>query len=1045
MGSHPSMQIIDRRYVINEILGQGGMGVVYHATDRLFNKDIALKQVLVDSDAIDFSTSYGEDDFKLSLAKEFKLSASLRHPNIVDVLEYGFDLDNIPYYTMEVLDQPETILDYALHQPISVRLELLLQLLNAISYLHRRGIVHRDLKPANVLIEHGQVKVLDFGLSVHHEHHSDQDDDEESDITAGTLAYMAPEVLMGQAPSIAADLYAIGVMGYEMIAGEHPFDVSNPGLLVNQVLTETPDVNQLDIDIELANVFKRLLQKEPESRYSSTEDVIEELEKLIQSTSSVNRIAIRESFLQAAKLIGRENELYQLEQALDLTMTDYSSLWLVAGESGVGKSRLIEELRTLALVKGLLVMRGLADRVGNRPYELWLPILRWIAILLEDLVDDDIEFLSRFIPDLDTLVEIDFPRNLSKEFKPEAIRDYFIDLLRRLTAQLQRPILILLEDLHWAGDESLEILYDLSKVIDSIPSMMILVSFRDDEKASLIDALPDVPLLKLQRLSKDKIGELSIAMLGEAGSQEHIISLLERETEGNVFFLIEVVRALAEEVGQLDQIGRATLPERVFAGGIQTVIERRLKQIDPGGQHLLQIASVMGRILNTTLLQAIEPEIDMDRWLRDCLDAAVLEVNEGQWSFAHDKLRTGVLQNLSKDELRQIHTHIASVMERLYGSGTTHINLLAEHWGHAGNVERESYYLILAGDAELQIGLYESAIKKFKRVLDIIGNSDSRYIDIELKIAQAHLGRGNYELAQNIYIQTLDKVRDKDETLSAQILVLLGDVYDAQEDFQQAQLQYEQALLLYQKSDDEVGLAETLNRLGNISYELGDEETANQYFQQSINLSRDAGNQWSMTGALSYDKTSRTIDTSEFEQVRDFLEHSLKEHEQDNNLAGIADVLMNLGIAAQATAQHNKAEDYYNQSLDIRKNLNDNKRLSEIYYHLAKLKHAQSHSEESLQLARQALEFALKSDDKDLVYGPVSTIGAVYIELGRPEEGLRILTFLAYAPDVSETIQDNAERQIMELEIKLADDVFEDAWLAGKSLTLESLAQSLLD
>ena len=93
MAENSTPQIIDRRYVIKQILGQGGMGVVYHATDRLFSKDVALKQVLTDAEAMEFSSSYSEDDYRLSLAREFKLSASLRHPNVVDVLEYGFDVE----------------------------------------------------------------------------------------------------------------------------------------------------------------------------------------------------------------------------------------------------------------------------------------------------------------------------------------------------------------------------------------------------------------------------------------------------------------------------------------------------------------------------------------------------------------------------------------------------------------------------------------------------------------------------------------------------------------------------------------------------------------------------------------------------------------------------------------------------------------------------------------------------------------------------------------------------------------------------------------
>ncbi len=1041
MKNKPAPQLIDRRYIINGVLGQGGMGVVYHATDRLSNKPVALKQVLTNVQEKGLSTSYGLEDYRLSLTREFKLSASLRHPNIVDVLEYGFDTDNIPYYTMEVLSQPESILDYALKHNQRTRFELIIQLLNALSYLHRRGIVHRDLKPANVLIENGQVKVLDFGLSLLQDHRSS---DDVSDVTAGTLAYIAPEVLMGEKTTVTSDLYAVGLMAYEMLAGHHPFDLKNPGMLVSQIISDIPDVSLLDIDDSLANILLQLLQKEPDSRFDSAETTLEAFQNKLQlDTQVMNQVAIRESFLQAAKLVGRQSELAKLESGLDEAIEQKSSMWLVAGESGVGKSRLLDELRTLALVKGMLVIRGLADRMGSRPYELWLPILRWVTILLDDLSPEDIGFLSHFITDIDTLTNVDVPLDAAKEFKPDVTRQYIVDLLKRLAQTIQRPLVIILEDLHWAGDESLQLLYDLAHQVEDMPAIMVLASFRDDEKASLIDELPDVPLLKLTRLEKDSIAELSEAMLGEAGSQDHVISLLERETEGNVFFLIEVVRALAEEVGQLDQIGRETLPERVFAGGIQTVIERRLNRIDSTGQELLEIASAMGRILNTTILQALEPTVDLERWLTKCLDAAVLEVNDGLWSFAHDKLRLGVLHQISDARRRKIHGRIATIMEQLYGSGTTYINMLADHWGHAGNTEREAFYLILAAGEELQIGLYASAIKKFNRVLDALDKNDLRYTEIKMNVAQANLGLGNYSTAQTIYETTLETLQDADGALTAQIKLMLGDVHLAQENFIDAQESYKEALKIYQETNSQSGLAETFNRLGNVAYEQGDEDTANQYFQESINISRNAGNVWKMAGALNYETTNSAIDTSEFEQVRGFLEQSLIEQESNSNHAGIADVLLNLGTASLATANIEEAEDYFNRSLAIWKNLENPEKLSVTYNHLARLKLKQSNEKTALDYAKQSIAQVQKSDDEALFYLPIVTIGRIYISQDRLADALRVFTFLAYA-DVDEQLQDQAERHIMELEVRIPADEFESAWGDGKSFTLDKLVSSLL-
>ncbi|HRF99207.1 MAG TPA: hypothetical protein PLZ51_28540, partial [Aggregatilineales bacterium] len=122
------------------------------------------------------------------------------------------------------------------------------------------------------------------------------------------------------------------------------------------------------------------------------------------------------------------------------------------------------------------------------------------------------------------------------------------------------------------------------------------------------------------------IAELSQAMLGEVGTKEQVVHLLQRETEGNVFFLIEVVRALAEEAGNLEEIGRTTLPQSVFAGGVQRIIQRRLNHIPQQMHDVLALTAVMGRQVDIVLLRHLVPHIDINDFLNECANAAVLEV-----------------------------------------------------------------------------------------------------------------------------------------------------------------------------------------------------------------------------------------------------------------------------------------------------------------------------------------------------------------------------------------------------------------------------------
>src|SRR6185437_10216146 len=263
-----------------------------------------------------------EAKLRLFFAQEFRALASVRHPNIINVLDYGFDAEGRPYYTMELLEGAHTILRAGRDLPIERKVLLVEQLLQALTYLHRRGMIHRDLKPANVLvIEAGaghdgaasgpkpqrepRVKVLDFGLAVLLDQVG-----EGGQLFVGTPAYMAPEQYLGALPSPASDLYAVGVIAYELFVGHQPFATESLASLRESVLNEPPDLSVLDPRV--APVVERLLAKSPEGRYRDTVEVIEALAAATSQPLSLETRATRESLLQAAPLVGRAADLRTL-------------------------------------------------------------------------------------------------------------------------------------------------------------------------------------------------------------------------------------------------------------------------------------------------------------------------------------------------------------------------------------------------------------------------------------------------------------------------------------------------------------------------------------------------------------------------------------------------------------------------------------------------------------------------------------------------------------------------------------------------------------
>jgi serine/threonine protein kinase len=344
-----SLQTMGRRYVLHKQLGAGGMGTVYRATDRLTGEAVALKRVTTPAEQLTFASRSGKTDPPLALAQEFRTLASLHHPNIIRVLDYGFDQQRCPFFTMTLLENAQTIAKAGQGQNVAAKVDLLVQTLQALAYLHRRNTLHRDLKPENVLVVDGHVQVLDFGVSVT----TSRTMQYLTQTTMGTLAYLAPELLGGAPVTRASDLYAVGVMAYEIFAGRFPYNDTNVAVLVTEILTTPVDARSIGVGDELAAVLEKLLVKRREERYGNAGEVIRDLCTATGRSVPPETAEVRESYLQAASFVDRDVELGQLSRALDTALAGRGSAWLVGGESGVGKSRLVDELRTLALVNSI--------------------------------------------------------------------------------------------------------------------------------------------------------------------------------------------------------------------------------------------------------------------------------------------------------------------------------------------------------------------------------------------------------------------------------------------------------------------------------------------------------------------------------------------------------------------------------------------------------------------------------------------------------------------------------------------------------------------
>jgi serine/threonine protein kinase len=259
------------RYEIQRVLGSGAFGTVSLAWDTTLQRDVAIKK----------PASTANNAAKQTFLVEAQLAARIKHPNVVIVHNYGIDDNGDPFVLYEYLKGPN-LRDRIAAGPIELReaLQLSITIADALAAVHNVGLTHRDLKPANIVLEETEgPHIVDFGLAVSAEMQADQEEGEQ----AGTYRYMAPEQIRGDAKLIdgRTDLWALGVIMFQMLTGKYPFPANKKQQIFDQVLNSQPlPPRRLNpaVPQRLENIILKLLAKSPDDRYASAKDLVVDLQ-----------------------------------------------------------------------------------------------------------------------------------------------------------------------------------------------------------------------------------------------------------------------------------------------------------------------------------------------------------------------------------------------------------------------------------------------------------------------------------------------------------------------------------------------------------------------------------------------------------------------------------------------------------------------------------------------------------------------------------------------------------------------------------------------
>src|SRR6201984_599852 len=262
------------RYEVVSELGRGAMGVVYKAVDPVIGRTVAVKTIKLN----EAGTGLNRAELLARFQTEARAAGLLTHPNIVVVFDAGEE-DGLYYITMELVEGKslQALLDGRRSFPLPRTLRILDQTCTALQFAHERNVVHRDIKPANLMLTADDtVKITDFGTAKILQFGSTQ----QTSHVMGTPSYMSPEQVKGRAVDGRSDIFSLGVMLYEMVTGEKPFPGQNITTVIYKIVNEEPvPPRQIDASIHpgISTVVMKALAKEPEARYQSCREMLEDL------------------------------------------------------------------------------------------------------------------------------------------------------------------------------------------------------------------------------------------------------------------------------------------------------------------------------------------------------------------------------------------------------------------------------------------------------------------------------------------------------------------------------------------------------------------------------------------------------------------------------------------------------------------------------------------------------------------------------------------------------------------------------------------------
>ena len=863
-------------YVLQEIIGVGGMGRVYRAEQTTLGRTVAIKVI--------HPHLLGDEQTVARFYTEARAASRLNHPHSVSVIDFGRTEDGILYLAMEFLKGKDLALVMHEEDPLPFKriCDILVSVLDALGEAHALDIVHRDLKPENIILRKMRtgedlVKVVDFGLATIVGGGSTSIT--RPGLVCGTPDYMAPEQGRGEHVDGRGDLYSVGVVLFELLTDQLPFEADTPTKVVLRHINDPiPDPREVaphrQIPESLATLCLKALAKKRDERFQNAAEMSAELRRA-RATLDANRAATTEcpvcgtknpstmrfcgacgvrltgempipvsslpptpltpkpSFYpplaSARAFVGRDPELDRLD-ALAKEATSRLVIVSIEGEIGVGKTRLLREAAERLASAGRLVVGA-----SPHPSGALLPYgpLRHLAANLVELQPDDLGPLAEdqsLFPDALVragLAELASPvglRGIEDESRAGAVAAALAMLVRLTLARRSLPgAVLVVDDVHRCDGLTHAVLRQLRQVLAEDP---VLVLFGDARGLIATEAT-----LELGGLTLEDAGRF---LTGRPSSQERRLVDVDRATPANGILMRRLLPFYLEQIHALGgDVGDDTLPPR-----LADAVAQRVERLPVRAQRALQCLSAFGgRATRAELAEVADPR-DLEA-IDELVNKGLVVAEGDRLDVSHPFLGELVEAFIPASARRELHQKILDVISR---AGAP-LELQAEH-AYRANVPMRTFMILeRSGDIALTRGDGRAAVVMYRRALELSRREmlengdtvmDTALVTFSRKLGWALAKAGDLAGADGVVREVLD-LTGPYEPNRARMHLVLGRIAALRERPRDAMRHFGQALEIVGGVEPEVEQAVQV-ALGRLRRDAGDPALAGNAFRRALEL-----------------------------------------------------------------------------------------------------------------------------------------------------------------------------------------------------------------